>query len=268
MQLDPFPQQVSAARRFSIGMARHADDVRAAQRLRWNVFVDEQGASIETPEPGYDIDDLDPFCEHLIVKDVARDTVIGTYRLLTTEAARRAGGYYSEREFDISAVLDRDVRLLEIGRSCVMSGYRTGATIALLWSGLAEFLIASGHHALIGCASIPLRPDAAAGAHLAHYLCEAHRSPEGLRVVPRRALPPALGASLAPISLPPLLKGYLRSGAVICGAPCWDPEFDCADVFVHLGIEQLSSRYARRFLPEVGSSRSAPHRTPAIPACN
>ena len=249
MQLDQSQPLRPATRRLTVGLARDATDVRAAQRLRWKVFVEEQGARIETPEEGYDIDDLDDHCQHLIVTEAGRDGVIGTYRLLTAEAARRAGGYYAEREFEMGGLLGQRRRLLEIGRSCVLPGYRTGSTIALLWAGLAEFLIDSGHDALIGCASIPLRADRVASSQLASALCRTHPAPDVLSVAPKRALPVITGAACEPTPIPPLLKGYLRSGALVCGEPCWDPEFDCADLFLYLGLDQLASRYARRFLP-------------------
>jgi putative hemolysin len=236
--------------RLSVRLARSQEEVREAQQLRWQVFVDEQGAFIESPLFGYDIDDLDRHCEHLIAIDDRCGSVVGTYRLLTAEAACQAGGYYSEHEFDLAALKRPGVRLLELGRSCVLPPYRTGATIALLWAGLADFLVASRHDALIGCASIPLKCSAAAGSRLAYDLCRAHRAPDELRVTPRQPLPlrdaPSTGQ---PASIPPLLKGYLRSGAVVCGEPCWDPDFDCADLLLHLSVDRIAGRYARRFLP-------------------
>lgn len=243
----------------SVRLASTAQDVRDAQRLRWQVFAEEQGARLATPDPGFDIDDLDEHCEHLIAKD--RGSVIGTYRMLTAEAARRAGGYYSQREFDLSGIVRHDRRLLEIGRSCVLPAYRTGATIALLWSGLAEYLLASRHDALIGCASIPLGADGVggSGAQLALALSRTHAARDELRAIPRLALPHpyVLQATAPAISTPPLVKGYLRSGALVCGEPCWDPDFNCADLLLYLGVEQLSARYARRFLAPLRSSTVA-----------
>lgn len=237
--------------RCSLRLAATRDEIRQAQRLRWMVFAEEQGAQLDTPEPGFDIDGLDDYCQHLIVT-AASGAVIGTYRLLTADAARRAGGYYSEGEFDLGGLLRSDRKLLEIGRSCVLPQYRTGATIALLWSGIAGYLVASGHDALIGCASIPLKQAPAAGAFLARSLARSHAAPAELGVVPRQCLPFGSDAQDVSMPVPPLLKGYLRSGAVVCGEPCWDPDFDCADLFLYLGIDQLTGRYARRFLPEAG----------------
>ena len=144
-----------------------------------------------------------------------------------------------------------------------------GLVAILLWSGLADFLVATRHDALIGCASISLKQNAAAGARLARELCRAYRAPTDLLVTPRRALPYGDGPTdgqAAP--LPPLLKGYLRSGALVCGEPCWDPDFDCADLLVYLSLDRLVARYARRFLPSQNGARvrdvSSPCHTTAV----
>lgn len=244
--------KVGPCERLAVRFATTAQEVRDAQRLRWRVFAEEQGARLSTAEPGYDIDDLDAHCEHLIVVD--QNEVIGTYRLLTAEAARRAGGYYSQREFDLHGIVSPDRRLLEIGRSCVLAPYRTGATIAKLWSGLAGFLLSSRHDALIGCASIPLGADVSAGARLAYMLAETYAGADDLRATPRQPLPRPSDAGGASVAIPPLVKGYFRSGARVCGQPYWDPDFNCADLFLYLGRDQLTARYARHFIDARRSS--------------
>lgn len=128
----------------------------------------------------------------------------------------------------------------------------SGAAIALLWSGIAGYITKSGHDALIGCASIPLQDDVEDGAALARSLARTHAAPEELKVTPRNPLPFAVEGSSSSVPVPPLVKGYLRSGAMGCGAPCWDPEFRCADLFLYLDLAWLTGRYARRFMPTRG----------------
>jgi putative hemolysin len=203
---------------------------------------------LKSPEHGLDIDALDDYCEHLLVRDVATERVIGTYRLLTADAARRAGGYYSEQEFNFANDWIRGERCLELGRSCVHADHRTGAVITLLWGGLSEFLLRTKHSSLIGCASIPTSDQAGTGIALAHALACSHPAPTKFRVEPRQPsrLPPDVHGVSG--SVPPLLKGYLRSGALVCGAPFWDREFGCADLLLRLDIRVMEARYARRFL--------------------
>jgi putative hemolysin len=247
--------QIEAARsacdrsRYAVRLAGSVSEVEAAQRLRWQVFAGEQGARLHSPTPGVDIDPLDRYCDHLTVTDLGEGKVIGTYRLLSADVARRCGGYYSEREFQMGRVLANGGRLLELGRACVHPRHRNGAVIALLWSGLAGYLVRSRHNGLIGCASIPLGDDEAAGAALAMSLVGMYPARHELRVTPRRRLTIEPGEH--PAALPPLVKGYLRSGARICGEPFWDTDFACADLLIHLDADQISERYARRFLGPV-----------------
>lgn len=225
-------------RRLSVGLATDAEERRAAQRLRWRVFAEELGAKLDSPEPGIDQDIFDPYCEHLVVRD--GNEVVGTYRLLPPEGAKRIGLYYSETEFDLIRLRGIRQRIVEVGRSCIAPGYRSGAVIALLWSGLARYMLASGHGYLAGCASISL-----AGAATLQQRGE-NLAPIEYRVTPRRRLPPG-EIPEKPAPLPPLVKGYLRAGAWVCGEPAWDPEFGYADFFMLLPLERIEARYARHF---------------------
>lgn len=233
--------------RLSVVRAIDRAQLDAAFALRYEVFAGEFGAEISTSRPGHDEDAFDPHCEHLLVVDEDLGEVVGTYRLLTPEGAARAGRYYSETEFDLSRVLRPGRRILEVGRSCVHRGYRHGAVIALLWSGVGAMLQLHGIDFVMGCASVHDEDGARVGA-LYRRLREGFLSPEEDRVVPRCRLPgfdPAGDA--VPSALPPLLKGYLRAGARIGGEPCWDPAFHAADFFIGLASRGISPRYRRRF---------------------
>jgi len=236
----------------SVGLASSDEDVAAAQRLRWQIFTEEQGVDLQSSVPGIDADALDPFCDHLVVKQISTGSVVGTCRLLTAENARRHGGYYSEREFDFGSLLTGARRLLELGRSCVHREHRNGGTISLLWSGIAAYQLQARHDAIIGCASIPLGCQPAENAALAHRLA-AKSSPGELRVVPRRELPVQPGDQdrHALVAIPPLIKGYLRCGAIVCGPPYWDEHFNTADLFMYLSVDRIEARYARHFLGQV-----------------
>lgn len=227
--------------------ARTPKALRKAQRLRAKVFGEEYGVTFNNPE-GLDCDALDLFCEHLNVYDMADEgRLVATTRLLSSEQARLAGGYYSAHEFDMSAIERLPGRVLELGRTCVHPNYRSGAAITVLWSAVAEYLMEQGFSYLVGCASISLRDGGHNFAAIMPELRAKHFVDSELRVSPRRALcveaPEGESASV-----PPLLKAYLRMGCKIGGEACWDPEFNCADVFVILDVAALSARYAQRFL--------------------
>jgi putative hemolysin len=238
-------------RRYSVGFARGADEIRAAQRLRWRVFAEELGARLGADEPGVDHDRFDAYCEHLLVRDDADGEVVGTYRVLSPEAARCAGGYYSEGEFDLTRLQLLRGRMVEIGRSCIHPGHRSGAVIALLWAGLARYMLANGHGFLAGCASMSMADGGHAAASVFEKFRVRHLAPLEYRVFPRHCLPlDELDAGRA-AEAPPLIRGYLRAGAWICGEPAWDPDFNTADFFLLLPLASLSARHARHFFGEV-----------------
>lgn len=240
-----------ARHELKVALARGAHEVEEAQRLRHRIFAGELGARLPTRTPGIDRDIYDPYCDHLIVRDERTAEVVGTYRILSPQNARRVGGYYSENEFDLTRLQHLRPRLVEIGRSCVHPDYRSGATIALLWAGLARYMQDGGHDFLIGCASVSMADGGRAAASLYNRLGE-HMSPLEYRVFPRCPLPLAALDGRLPEAqrppVPPLIKGYLRAGAWICGAPAWDPDFNTADLPVLLPMSRLDARYARHFM--------------------
>jgi putative hemolysin len=235
-------------RRYSVGFARSDAERREAQRLRWRVFVEEMGARLRAKEAGVDQDLFDPHCKHLLVRDEASGEVIGTYRLLPPHAARRIGCYYSETEFDLTRLQLLRPRMVEIGRSCVDPRHRAGTVIALLWSGVARYMLAHGYRFLAGCASISLADGGGAAAAAFHRMRATSLAPIEYQVFPRTPL--ELNRADAPddVALPPLIKGYLRAGAYVCGEPAWDPDFNSADFFMFLPLSHVTARYARHFL--------------------
>lgn len=233
---------------FAVTLAATPDDVRAAQRLRYEVFAEELGARLDTPEPGLDIDRFDAFCDHLLLRETGSDRVIGTYRMLTAKRARAAGSYYSETEFHIARLLALGDGLVEVGRACVAPDHRRGAAIAALWTGLLRWLAAAGATTVIGCTSISLAEGGAPVAALCRRLRQEHLGPPELRVFPRRPLPLHRPPVEDEAPMPPLLKAYFRLGAFVCGDPAWDPAFDCADLLVMLPLDRMSRRHASHLL--------------------
>lgn len=237
----------TATRRLDVRLATGESEVREAQRLRYQVFAEEMGARLTGASDGLDTDRFDQHCDHLLVRDLETEEVVGTYRLLTPEAAVAAGGYYSEQEFDLSRLMPLRSGLVEAGRSCVHRDYRSGAAIGLLWSGLARYMRERGYSHLTGCASISMADGGHAAANIYARLTETHLVPREYRVFPHLGLPVGALADQRECYLPPLIKGYLRLGAYICGAPAWDPDFNTADLLMLLPLAQLNERYGRRY---------------------
>jgi putative hemolysin len=250
------PAHASAppAEGIQVAWARHQDEVRAAQRLRYAVFVGEMGARLNTPVPGHDVDLYDDYCEHLLVRDVATREVIGTYRMLTSAQARRLGGFYSDSEFDLTRLRPLRDRMVEVGRSCVHPDHREGGAIMALWGELIKFMDRNQIEAMIGCASIPMLDpvsgaiNGSAAASLWRQLRETHLAPIEHHVWPRLPLPVEQLDDTLTVEPPALIKGYLRLGVKVLGAPAWDPDFNCADLPVMLRLANMPARYRKRFL--------------------
>jgi len=201
---------------------------------------------------GLDVDVFDAFCEHLLVRTVGEDgepgEVIGTYRVLTPDAARRVGGLYSETEFDLTRLRHLRSRMVELGRSCVHPEHRHGGAILALWGALAQFMVANQLDTMVGCASISMRDGGHVAASLWNQLRHQHLAPIELQVRPRLPLPVEDLRHDLDVEAPPLIKGYLRCGARILGAPAWDPDFNTADLPMLMRIQDLPSRYRKHFL--------------------
>lgn len=231
----------------NIEIAQSASEILESQALRYDVFAREAGARLHSAIDGIDHDRFDPHCQHLLVRDTETGKVVASTRILTCEKKAFAGGYYSAGEFDLENILDRPGRFMEIGRTCVHADYRNGAAIAMLWQGISRFLESNGYDYLIGCASICLKDGGTQAQAIMQRLRQRHMVPADRRVTPLLPYPSRpVDTSLAPI-MPPLLKAYLRLGAEIGGEPCWDKDFNVADVFVLLDVKRLDGRYARHF---------------------
>jgi len=237
-----------SGRRYSVAFARNDAERREAQRLRWRVFADEMGARLRSKEHGVDHDLFDPHCKHLLVRDQRSGEVIGTYRLLPPHGARRVGCYYSETEFDLTRLQLLRPQMVELGRTCVDERHRSGAVIALLWGGVARYMIAHRYRYLIGCASMSLADGGRAASAAYRRMRATSLAPIEYQVFPRAPLELDQIETSAGSALPPLIKGYLRCGAWVCGEPAWDPDFNSADFLMFLPLSHVTGRYARHFL--------------------
>lgn len=247
LQLDRSRRAVEQAR-FAVSVAATVTDVEEAQRLRWRVFVEEQGARPEPGRHGIEADRFDPYCRHLIVRDLATGIAVGTYRVLCADQARRLGGFYTEQEFDIGELAEHRRSIVEIGRSCVHPDYRSGVVIALLWAGLAGLILGTEARFVIGCASISMADGGREAASIYRKLSADHLTRVSYRMTPLNPLDLVAQDIDEAVKPPPLIKGYLRAGAEIAGPPAVDPDFGTADLPIILTLDKLSPRYARHFI--------------------
>ncbi len=236
-----------------VRLAASEAEIGAAQELRSSVFH----ADCEHNSSGRDEDRFDAFCDHLIVLDIDQgNAIVGTYRLLREECAAKAGGFYSQGEFDMAALRARmpDRRILELGRSCVMPQYRSKRTVELLWQGIWAYCRAWNIDIMCGCASFSGTVAAAHALPLSFlhhharaegpWLVQAHQD---IRVDMDMMPIEAVSMSAALAAMPPLIKGYLRVGASFGDGAVVDQAFGTTDVFVVLPVERIATRYVSHF---------------------
>lgn len=233
--------------KYTATLASSRDDVRQAQHLRFRVFVEEYGAVFQTATARIDEDEFDDYCDHLIVRDKNSGDVVGTYRVLLPESAKRIGGYYSGKEFFITRIGRLVPDLAELGRSCVHPDHRTGSVILLLWTAIARYLERHSCRYLMGCVSVSMRDGGALAASLWDRFKDTHRIDDMLEAFPKNRLPLDRIARLEHATEPPLMRAYLNIGAVICSEPSWDPDFNTADFLMLLDFAAMNPRFARHF---------------------
>ncbi len=245
-------------------LAANEAEIQRSQKLRYDVFFEEMSAipSAQITRDRLDVDEFDPYCDHLLVMDNQLDgharsgKIVGSYRLLRQSQAVKTGGFYSKSEFDIEALLarHRDKKFLEFGRSCVLPGYRNKRTIELLWQGSWAYVQQHKIDVMFGCASFEgTDPDRLAEPlsflyHHARAKGEWQISArQGRAVEMNRMDPEKLNLKSAFAKMPALIKGYLRLGAIIGPQAVIDHQFGTIDVMIILPVKNLNPRYVKYY---------------------
>ncbi len=258
---DGFRPRIAINRQFGhyqIKIADNLDELCEAFRLRHEVFF---GSSSEVKSnTAMDMDEFDLVADHLILRDLEHNKIVGTYRLLSSD---RTQSFYSQSEFAMGSILKLEGRLLELDRACIHPDYRSGTCIALVWQGLGEYMKSLGATWAFGCSSVSvgqseneIQSVRAIGTKLLRdHLSPVHMRTEPLNMHPDDRLRFAKEMSgdfseddqAGVVRMPPLLKGYLKLGAYIAGAPSWDPEFKTLDFFTLLPVEKMNPQFLTRF---------------------
>jgi putative hemolysin len=241
--------------------------IEAAQRLRHDVFTSEPGFEVSGASPGFeaglDADRFDEHCDHLLVREDNSGELVGCYRMLPPPGAIAAGGLYTATEFDVEGLDTLRPSLVEMGRAVVREDHRNGGVVLLMWAGILAYLDRCGYDYVTGCVSVPVRgsEDETPGSEIRgvrDFVRRRHAAPAQYTVHPYRPVtvdgrglddidPPAR------VSVPPLMRGYLRLGAQVCGEPAHDPDFGVGDFPALLDKRQADTRYLKR-LRSVGAA--------------
>lgn len=242
-------------------LARDKCEITSAQKLRHRVFIHEFPAQNNHANHTLDQDHFDAVCDHLIVLDERlagkpHEQIVATYRFLPQSRAAQNGGFYTEDEFAINALIARhpNRNFLELGRSCVLPSYRSKRTIELLWQGIWAYSLQHNIDVWTGCASF-VGVEPAAHALSLSYLHHYHSADDDwlaaaqnnrfrlMDLMPKEAISPRHAIA----ALPPLIKGYLRVGAMVGHGCVVDHDFGSTDVLILLPIERIAPRYLRHY---------------------
>jgi putative hemolysin len=244
-------------RKFEVRLAENQLEIENTLALRYNVFNLEMGEGLpESRATQKDRDIYDYHCDHLIVKDLTNDLIVGTYRILKRSIARETIGFYSENEFDLKCLYRLKEEIAEVGRSCVHKDYRDGSVISLLWSGFGEYMQKHNIRYLFGCGSIHSVDPTLASQTYAYLRHKNAISPQNLEVQPLSSHKLTgfnpdyqIDDMVATMKiLPPLIKGYVRLGAKICGYPALDSVFRTTDLLVLFDQKEINERYGKHYL--------------------
>lgn len=240
---------VSAPTNYATRLARSAEEIRAAQVLRYEVFNLELNEGLASSRAtGFDADPFDAVCDHLLVEHVPTGSIVGTYRLQMGASAKANHGYYCAQEFRFEVFEPLRERIVELGRACVHRQHRNLFVLGLLWKGIADYAKTRGARYLMGCSSLTSQ-DPAVGASAYTDLCRKHLVATEWRTSPLPAYECSLRQMAAePVQIPKLLRAYLTMGAKICGPPALDAQFKTIDFLTLLDLDMLHPLARMRFL--------------------
>jgi putative hemolysin len=244
---------------FDIRLATSETDLRAAQRLRYRVFVEELGGdgALVDHERRLERDEFDEVVDHLCLIDTRRsakdlDHVVGVYRLMPGDRAAGFGRFYCDSEYDLTPLRECGRSVLELGRSCVDPAYRGGTGMFFLWNALADYVLDHGIELLFGVASFH-GTDISMLAPSLSWLHHHHLAPAGLRP---KALPAGfqrmdliaadqLDRREALVTMPALIKAYLRLGGMVGEGAFIDRDFNTTDVFLLMDTKAMSDKHRK-----------------------
>ncbi len=250
----------ASAPRYTLLLSTDATLIDAAQRLRHHVFSTEPGYTLSAAT---DADRFDEYCDHLLVREDNSGELVGCYRMLPPPGAIAAGGLYTASEFDVRGLDPLRPSLVEMGRAVVRNDHRNGGVVLLMWAGILAYLDRCGYDYVTGCVSVPVAGSGggAPGSEIRgvrDFVRRRHAAPAQYTVHPYR--PVTIGGRgiddidpPARLTVPPLMRGYLRLGARVCGEPAHDPDFGVGDFPALLDKRQADIRYLRR-LRSVGAA--------------
>jgi putative hemolysin len=233
--------------RYRARRAETAQDIEAAQRLRWMAFRGGAGTG-----DGRDVDDFDAACVHVLIEEARTGTLVCCFRLLHLPSGAEIGRSYSAQFYELSALAAFEGPMVEMGRFCIHPDWRDADILRVAWGALTAYVDAEGVGMLFGCSSfhgIEAREyyDAFAllrDRHLAppRWLPRV-KAPSVFNFAKRLRRKPDLKAAQA--NMPPLLRTYLLMGGWVSDHAVIDRDLGTLHVFTGLEIRAVPPGRAR-----------------------
>lgn len=252
--------------KIQIRLVKNKEELIAAQKLRYKIFFEECGATSSNPQVEIekrDFDEFDDFCDHLIAIDKnagdnPEDYIIGTYRLMRKDGAKKCGKWYSQTEFEVEKFNDYEGEVLELGRSCVAQNHRTKLVMQMLWNGLAAYMFDYDIKLMFGCGSFhgtDLNEYKQALSYLHYNFITSGKLDISAKGENKRAMDllpkEEVDDKKALLEIPTMIKGYLRAGAKIGNSVWIDWDFNCFDVCIIFEMKDLRAKYLKHYENEI-----------------
>lgn len=231
--------------KYTARLSRQPADIRAAQALRHRAFFDAQN-------PGFDVDEYDAKCDHVLIEEHATDTLVGCFRVLGLPSGAAIGQSYSAQFYDLSRLETYPRKMIEMGRFCVANGQSNPEILRMAWAMMTRLVDGAGFEMMFGCSSF-------AGTDPAPYqqaftmLNQQHTAPDRWQPMVKSAqtvrfdsLPPqSVDARTAIRALPSLLRTYLAMGGRVSDHAVIDPDLNTLHVFTGLEVRLVPPARAR-----------------------
>lgn len=235
---------------YRLETAATTSDLLEVFELRHKIFLEDTGAAKEDSD-GFDVDEFDSICDHIIIRSKEENKIVGTYRVISSHYSDE---FYSQSEFNLDNFLNHSGPKLELGRACIDRNHRNGAVIDLLWRGIGEYIQLTGSRYLFGCSSIKVT-DPAESKSIMGYLKENGNLGEDYEIQPigqffmdlKDVYACQMDDQVVKGLIPPLLRSYFSAGAKVFGESPLDRDFKCIDFLTILDMEEISSSYKRRY---------------------
>lgn len=236
------------AGRYEARFALTQNEVMEAQQLRYDVMYAEKGGrpDLKKVRDKADVDEWDDLAYHIVVIDHDKGQVVGTLRLVASNRLAKDQKFYTEQAFDVTGLRQHYPVLLELGRFCIHPEGRNGAILMLIWKYAMNFIVANPIDVMLGCASFP-GTQVEDHIDILSWLYQNNRAPDALMpqpLVPHVCLKDLVQTDLGfdhstRKILTPLLRGYLKLGALSSETAIIDPIFNTTFVAIYVDAKQM-----------------------------